>query len=131
MNKQREKQLKVFGFGLPLIMVFLGVRHGLKYTWDYLSVSLFIVAAAFLMIALLSKPLLIKIFDAWMKVMHVVGSLVTGAILTIVYYVIFSPVSLILKLSGKDFMGRSQKKDAASYWIPRKETHSQDYLKQF
>lgn len=129
---QRDKQIKVFGYGLPLILVVLGLRHGFKHQWDVWVGVFFALAVIFLVITLSNKALLIKIFDGWMKVMGVIGSLVTGIILISVYYVIFSPVALFLKLKGQDYMNRTWKGKETSYWIPKQQTaQEQQYFKQF
>lgn len=134
MDKQRQKQLKVFGYGLPLILVFLGARHGLKHGWDLLSFVLIGVALCVLAIALWNKPVLEKIFIYWMKVAKIIGSVVTFVILLVVYYLVFTPVACVLRLSGKDFMCRQWKAGTDSYWMVRKNfdhQNSQDYTKQF
>ena len=134
MDKQQQKQLKVFGYGLPLILAFLGARHGLKHSWDTLSFSLLALAVVLLAIALWSKPLLLKIFGYWMKVAHAIGAVVTTVILVVVYYVVFTPVACVLRLMGKDFMCRRLDKAAVSYWSARNNSlqpTQQEYTKQF
>jgi hypothetical protein len=131
MNKQKEKQLKVFGYGLPLMLAFFGLRHGFKHSWDVLSFGLMFLALVVLGIALFNRPLLIKIFEAWMKVMGLFGAVVTAVILSIVYYLVFSVVSVILKLKGQDFMASQWNKEAKSYWIPKDNRIKEQYTKQF
>ena len=131
MDNQQQKQLKVFGFGLPLILVVLGIRHGLKHSWDILSFCLFLTAVVVLGIALGNRPLLVKIFKIWMKVAHTIGIYVTGTILVILYIVIFTPTSWVLKLRGRDFMCRDWIKDVNSYWVTKKNSDQQSYTQQF
>jgi hypothetical protein len=134
MDKQKQKQLKVFGYGLPLMLAFFGLRHGFKHSWDVLSFCLLSLAVIVLAITIFNRPLLIKIFEIWMKVMGIIGSVVTAVILSIVYYLIFSLISVILKIRGKDFMASSLNKEIKTYWTPKEHLGSKDkeqYTKQF
>lgn len=131
MNLQQQKQLKVFGYGLPLILTVLGIRHGFKHGWDTLSYVLLALAAIVLGITLFNKPLLVKIFKLWMKGAHAIGLVITTAILVILYYLVFTPTALFLRLTGKDFMVRKLESQASSYWIVRKAADQQEYTKQF
>ncbi len=130
MKQQQQKQLKVFGYGLPLILAALGARHAFKYSWDLLSLSLSLLALSILGIAIWNKPLLAKLFGYWMKGAHFIGSMVTGIILTILYYIVFVPIACVLKLRGKDFMNRDWKKEVSSYWMVRS-PQQQEYKQQF
>ncbi len=129
MDKQQQKQLTVFGYGLPLILVFLGARHGFKHSWDMLSFVLFTIALLVFGIALFAKPFLVKIFKCWMKVAHFIGMVVTGVMLTVLYFLVFTPVACVLRLMGKDFMRRRWQ--AQSYWIPKQNAESETNTKQF
>ena len=134
MNRQQEKQLKVFGYGMPLILAILGARHGFKHSWDTLSYSLFFVAVIFLTMTLFSRPLLVKAFKLWMKIAHTIGLVITGVVLILLYYFIFTPISCILKLRGKDFMCRQWGQTTSSYWLDRNNLEvkdPQEYTKQF
>jgi len=131
MDIQQQKQLKVFGYGLPVILVVLGLRHALKHSWDCLSFVLFLLAFVVLGIALGNKPLLAKIFKYWMKIAHLIGLIVTGAILISLYCVIFIPVACVLRLKGKDFMCQDWQSEVNSYWVDRKNSNRQEYTQQF
>ena len=74
-----------------------------------------------------------RVFDVWMKVAGGIGWVVTTLILGVIYFGVFTPVSIILRLMGKDFMTRKWGNSCESYWMPCKEkTVSRDrYLNQF
>jgi len=134
MDQQQQKQLRVFGYGLPVILAVLSVRHGMKHGWDALSLSLGIAAVLFLFITLLAKPLLIQIFKSWMKAAGIIGSTVTAVILIILYYMAFTPIAYFLRIRGKDFMNRSWANNEESYWITRdsqRQQSIQEHTKQF
>ena len=51
-----------------------------------------------------------------MKIGHKIGEGVTGAVLVVVFFLIFFPVSIILRMMKKDFLNRTIDPDATSYW---------------
>ncbi|MBF0489109.1 MAG: hypothetical protein HQL15_00640 [Candidatus Omnitrophica bacterium] len=130
MDQQQQKQLKVFGYGMPLILAFLGARHGFKHQWDVLSFILFMVAIILLGITLGNRSLLEVVFKHWMKMVHAIGALVTGILLIGLYYFLFTPVAFILKLMGKDFMKKNWQDKKDSYWMVRSPS-SDAYTRQF
>lgn len=126
MDKQQEKQIKVFGFGLPLLLSFLAWRHGSHHQWDVLSFVLFAAAAGMLAITLGYRPGLEFIFKYWMKGAHAIGLVVTTVILTLIYYIIFAPVALFLRFRGKDYMQRCLEAGIGSYWMKREKSQTDD-----
>ena len=75
-----------------------------------------VISTVLYLIAFLKPQLLRKIYDVWMRVGHKVGGLVMMAVLTLVFFAIFFPASLILRMMKKDFLSRTIEPDAISYW---------------
>lgn len=131
MDKQEIKQLNVFGYGLPLILGFFAVRHFMKAGADALSIALIVLAAGMLGITICSRPLLIVIFRYWMRAVGLIGACVTAGLLTVLYYGVFTPIAMVLRLRGKDFMGN--KGQGSSFWKKKedqrvlKERYQQQY----
>ena len=92
----------LFGFGYPLWPWYLGG----------------ILAAVALVVPVALNP----VYHGWMRFGAVLGWINTRLILGIVFYVIFTPVALILKLIRHDPMKRKFEKDPGSY---RKLSHNQ------
>lgn len=60
------------------------------------------------------------------------GLVITWALMMPVFYLIFLPGRLILRLRGIDPMCRKFPTDAPSYWVPRKPVQdAEDYKRQF
>ena len=55
----------------------------------------------------------------WMKVGHVLGSINTKIILGIIYYLLITPMGLVMRLMGKDPMHRALAQDTDTYRIVR------------
>jgi hypothetical protein len=61
-----------------------------------------------------------------------IGFVVSHVVLAAVYYLVFTPVGLLMKLAGYDPMQRKWDKQAESYWIKREDAPSPDrYFRQY
>jgi|GEM_PF-1793556 hypothetical protein len=59
-----------------------------------------------------------RFFAAWKRFALFVGLVNTHLLLFLVYWLVFGPFSLALKLLGKDHL-RLRPRQADSYWLPR------------
>ena len=69
--------------------------------------------------ALVYPPILKEPFRLWSALGRILGWINTRIILSIVFYGMFAPIGLVLRLMGKDSMRRSFDPRAASYRQPR------------
>jgi hypothetical protein len=129
-NKQEQKQLLVFGYGLPLICLFLAWRQYAKHGLTGWVQAFLIAAVVVVLMALFARPWLKVVFKYWMKAAHAIGTVLTTVILTVFFFGVITPTSLILRLLGKDFMNLRLKGQIDSYWIKRGNQHT-DYRHQF
>ena len=118
-NTNPDKQeLRKFGliFAAMFILFFALL---LPWIWDKPSpLWAWIVAAVFAGTALLLPIVLTPVYHLWMKIGHVLGWINTRIILGLVFFVIFAPVALFLKLLGKDALKQRLDASASSYRIP-------------
>ena len=54
-------------------------------------------------------------FQVWLKVAHFIGQVNTQVILTLLYYLVFTPYGLVMRLFGGDPLQRKLK-SAETYW---------------
>ena len=68
----------------------------------------------------------------WMVFAAILGWIMTRVILSLVFYLIITPIGLITKMIGEDFLA-IKKKNSDSYWNHRDSSKElyQDYEKQF
>ena len=131
MNKQQDKQLKVFSYGLPLICLFFAWRQYVKHGWNEWVFVFAVAAGTIVWMALFSRPRLKVLFTYWMRGVHGIGLVITTVVLTAVFFMVIIPVALCLRLAGRDFLQlRRDVAPAQSYWIAR-EGKPGDYTKQF
>lgn len=106
-------------FGLVFAGVFalLGLYNGWHAgrVWPWLMA----IAAAFLVIALTRASLLAPLNKLWTRFGLLLASVVNPIVLGLLFFAVFTPIGLLAKLFGKDFLRLKRKPEAASYWIPR------------
>jgi len=57
-------------------------------------------------------------YYVWMKLGHVLGWINTRIILGLVFFILFAPIALLLRLFGKDPLQRGLDHEAESYRVP-------------
>ena len=74
---------------------------------------------ALVLLGLIVPVVLKPVYRVWMALAVVLGFIMTRVILTAVYYLIMTPIGLIMRLLGKDPLHRRPDPNTASYWIPK------------
>ena len=75
-------------------------------------------AGAWAALALICPRLLSPLYKAWMAFGHVLGWINARIILGVVFFVVVTPIGLVMRLAGKDLL-RMKMQKSASYWITR------------
>jgi hypothetical protein len=78
-------------------------------------------AGTLVVIALLLPALARRFHVLWMKLAGVLGYVNSRILLSLVFYLIFVPYSLVMRLVGRDPLNR-RKARRESHWIPREAT---------
>ena len=119
-------------FGITIGIIFL-VIAGFLFFKEKESYQVFLyIAVAFLGLGYIIPAILKPIYIVWMVFALILGWLMTRVILCLVYYIILTPIGIITKVFGEDFL-ELKKSNVGSYWNSRDseiELH-QDYEKQF
>jgi hypothetical protein len=118
-----------------LCLVFGAAVGGLiLYRGGSWSVALTIWAVAAMVAALgLASPTLMRpIYMGWMAAAYPIGWTVSHFVLAVTFYLVVTPIGLLLRLAGREPLGRRPHGSAGSYWIrhePPRDAAS--YFKQF
>jgi len=67
----------------------------------------------------LAFPVLRPIYIGWMKFAQVLGWINTRIILGLFFYVVITPIGVVLRLLGKDLLEEKFHPSAQTYWIKR------------
>ena len=77
------------------------------------------IAAGLALIAVVRPTLLAPLNRMWMRIGLLLGRLVSPIALGIVYFLVLTPVGLLLRFQGKDLLRLEPRRDTSSYWIER------------
>ena len=119
MNKEK-KNLLVFGYGLAVILSMIAFRLNHKHGFGVSIIVLMALAGMILFLTIFNQKVLKTIYIYWMKGAHFIGGIFSFILLTVIFYGVFSPVGLILRLIKKDLLDRSWEPVAQTYWREKK-----------
>ncbi len=120
MDKQK-KNLLVFGYGLALILLFFAVKIYKTHEMQTIVAVLLVSSFVLFLLTLIKVELLLPFYKKWMIVAYFIGTIVTGVILSTLFYVVFALGGIILRLLGKDLLDRKINGKADSYWIKKEQ----------
>ncbi len=106
-------------FGILFFVVFLG--FGLwPLTKDQPINFIFIfISTVFLILGIFNSKILSPLNSLWIKFGELLGRIVAPIVMALVYFVILTPISLLVRIFGKDLLGLKFLKKQNSYWIKR------------
>ena len=107
-------------FGLLFFIVFLTIGLWPLKNGDNLNLYFSITSLIFLILGLLNSKLLSPLNKIWIKFGEILGIIIAPIIMFLVYFVILTPVSLVVRVFGKDLLGLKFINKQQTYWINRK-----------
>ena len=105
-------------FGIVFFVVFLLIAlYPLTYGGEIRIWSL-IISLIFLTLGLLNSKILAPLNKIWFKFGILLGRIVSPLIMGIIFFLVVTPVGLIMRLLGKDVLNLKYNKNK-SYWIEK------------
>mgnify|MGYP001235917311 FL=1 len=121
---------KKFGYFFTLIFLiitgyfFLNKSLNLAYVFAAISITLFF-------ITLVKADLLLYPNKLWIQFGLLLGMIISPIVLGVLFFVLFTPTAIIMKLYGRDEL-RIKFKKSTSYWIVREnQINSDSFSNQF
>jgi len=107
-------------FGLLFFVVFLILALWPLKNGSNINLYFIVVSAIFLILGLINSKLLFPLNKSWIKLGEILGMIIAPIVMALVYFFILTPISLIVRLFGKDLLGLRFLKEKESYWVKRK-----------
>ena len=107
------------GFGLLFFAVFLIIGLWPIINGDSPRIIFFIIALIFLILALVNSKILTPLNKAWVKLGELLGKIIGPIVMAGVYFIVLTPISIIVRLFGKDLLKVKFSDKSKSYWIKR------------
>jgi hypothetical protein len=77
------------------------------------------VGAAFAIVTLTRAHWLAPLKHAWMKFGELLNKIVSPVVMAVIFFVVFTPVAFVMRLTGRDALARRYEPAAPSYWKRR------------
>ena len=106
-------------FGLLFFIVFIVVGLWPAIKGETANIYLILISLFFLIFGLINSKILSPFNKAWIKFGEILGLIIAPIIMALVYFIILTPISLILRMFGKDLLGLKFLKKQDTYWIKR------------
>lgn len=117
-NIKDYKVFRKFGITIGTVLVLLGIILSIK-AGNYL-LFLSLAGLVLMLVSLMFSKLLRPLYIIWMSIAAVLGFIMSRIILSLIYYLVFAPVGIILRILKKDLLDRKIEPDKESYWNMRK-----------
>jgi len=110
-------------FGIVFFLFFLIVSLFPLFKNENIRVWSLIIAIIFLILGLLNSKLLTPLNKIWFKFGILLGNFVSPIVMSIVFFVIVTPTSIIMRVLGKNLLNL-KKGNKKTYWVERSKIQS-------
>jgi len=105
-------------FGIIFFIVFLLIAIYPLINSQGLRVWSLIIAIIFLFLGLINSKVLTPLNKLWFKFGILLGRIVSPVIMGVIFFLVVTPIALIMRIIGKDLLNLKFNKDR-SYWIKK------------
>ena len=106
-------------FGLLFFFVFLIVSLWPLTFGDSIRIWSLIISMVFLILGLMNSKLLTPLNKLWVKFGMILGTIVAPIIMGVVFFLVVTPIGLVMRIMGKDLLNKKYDKKKNTYWINR------------
>lgn len=114
-DRKSVKDLRRFGLAFGTAMTILGSLL----LWRQRAAGPWILGlAGFAILAALVAPKILRPLETVLAgILRAVMTVITYVVLTLAFFVVFTPIGLLMRLFGKDLLDRRFPTDEQSYWV--------------
>ena len=118
-----KNQSSVKSFGILFFIVFLLISFWPLINSQSIRIWPLPIALIFLLLGILKSKILIPLNNAWIKLGEILGLIIAPLVMCMIYFIIVTPIGLLMKIIGKDLLGLKFIK-TKTYWVNKKEKFS-------
>ena len=129
--KSEKSDIRKFGITIGLFLIILA---GYLFWRGRNAFEITLVSGIALCVLGFAIPVVLKpIYWIWMILAVILGWIMTRVILSLLFYVVITPIGLFSRLSGNRFLDLKWDKSKDTYWNYRttNQLHNEDYERQF
>jgi hypothetical protein len=129
--KSGKAELREFGVTMAAILVVIGDIA----LWRQRPTAVYLIGlgAALGVLGLFKPDILKPLQKAWMGLGLVLGFFVSRVVMSVLFYLIMTPIGVIMRLSGKDILDEKIDRNRSSYWheLPTARKPKESYENQY
>lgn len=114
MNSTSTKEIRSFAWIVSAALLLIATYQAWRGAPRWLWITLLAIAAVLLLGAAVAPSLLRPVYRAWMRLGEVLAWVNTRIILTLVFFLVVTPIGLVMRLFGRSPMAARR---GDSYWI--------------
>ena len=126
-----NRKLKQFAYLVGIILLAISLwfyfRHENR-DWIYMTG---IISIILILTGRIQAKILNGLYKIWMGIAIILGWFVSRILISIIFYMALTPISLLGRLFRKKWMDIDYSKKSDSYWIAKDEKKSIDYEKMY
>jgi len=107
------------GFGLLFFIVFLLIGLWPLIKGDSPRILFFLIALVFLILGLINAKILSPLNSLWIKFGELLGKIIAPVVMAFIYFIILTPLSFLIRITGKDLLKVKFSNKVNTYWIKR------------
>ncbi|HMB93369.1 MAG TPA: SxtJ family membrane protein [Rhodothermales bacterium] len=116
-----KKALRSFGWLVGGMLLVIALVVWWRHDWTFTTAIYWLggIGGALVVLGSMVPVLLRPLYRVWMALAIVLGFVMTRVLLTLVFFLLITPIGLVRRLFGKDPLRQKPDADATSYWIPK------------
>ena len=116
--KNKKSNNRSFGILFFIVFLILGLYPTLK--GNSPNIYFILISIPFIILGLINSKILTPLSNAWIKLGEILGIIIAPIVMAIIYFFILTPISLVVRIFGKDLLSIKFDKQVNTYWINRK-----------
>ena len=105
-------------FGILFFIVFLIIAIWPVLSSEAVRIWAAVISVVFLILGIINSKILTPLKKGWIKLGEILGRVIAPIIMGFIYFIIITPIGILMRLIGKDLLNTKFNKDK-SYWIKR------------
>ena len=118
-NKFKTKMSANRSFGLLFFFVFLIISLWPLLNEGPIRIWSIVISLIFLILSLMNSKLLTPLNQLWTRFGLLLGNIVAPIVMGLVFFLVVTPIGIVMRIMGKDLIRKKLNKNNKSYWIKR------------
>jgi Saxitoxin biosynthesis operon protein SxtJ len=127
-----RKELRVFSLLLVAFGVIVAGALYQRLESDAPAITVLVITSAIGLLGIVLPNCVRLVYVVWMGLAFPVGWIVSHTMMLAVFFLVVTPIGLVMRMCGRDPMQRQINRKAKTYWITRSpQTDMKNYFRQF